>query len=91
MQAAHVLLFILGAALFTSVICSNGIGPDDCCFTFYPRKVKKSLIRSYRLTDYRCSRSGVILLTVRHQKRICVDPRLSWVQNITKTLAEAQF
>uniref|UniRef100_A0A3B5LA39 Chemokine interleukin-8-like domain-containing protein n=1 Tax=Xiphophorus couchianus TaxID=32473 RepID=A0A3B5LA39_9TELE len=42
MKAQHVfLLCVLGAALLSTVLCSNGIGPDDCCFKFYRRQIRK--------------------------------------------------
>ncbi|TKS92602.1 hypothetical protein D9C73_027412 [Collichthys lucidus] len=61
MRTSHILLLcILGAALLPSVICSSAIGPDDCCFKFYPRRVMKNLIKSYYLSDHRCSKAAVI-------------------------------
>eukprot|EP00064_Thunnus_orientalis_P022386 superscaffoldBa00007483_g22580 len=69
-------------------MCANG--PDDCCFKFYPRRVNKNLIQSYYTTDYRCPRTGVILLT-RKSRHICVDPNLSWVEKIMKSLDEANL
>ncbi|XP_044196963.1 C-C motif chemokine 3-like [Thunnus albacares] len=91
MRTSHMLLFcILGAALLSSVICNSANGPDDCCFKFYPRRVNKNLIQSYYTTDYRCPRTGVILLT-RKSRHICVDPNLSWVEKIMKSLDEANL
>ncbi|XP_042257456.1 C-C motif chemokine 36.1 [Thunnus maccoyii] len=91
MRTSHMLLFcILGAALLSSVICNSANGPDDCCFKFYPRRVNKNLIQSYYMTDYRCSRTGVILVT-RKSRHICVDPNLSWVEKIMKSLDEANL
>ncbi|XP_051231294.1 C-C motif chemokine 3-like [Dicentrarchus labrax] len=88
MRTSHILLLcILGAALLSSVICSNGTGPDDCCFKFYPRKINKKLIRDYILTDNRCPKTGVILITQK-SRHICADPSLSWVENIMKCVDE---
>ncbi|XP_054457815.1 C-C motif chemokine 36.1 [Anoplopoma fimbria] len=84
------LLCILGYALLSFVNCANGIGPDDCCFTPYPRRMNKSLIKSYCMTDYRCSKSGAILVT-KKGRRICVDPNLSWVIGIMKHIDESTF
>ncbi|XP_039997129.1 C-C motif chemokine 36.1 [Xiphias gladius] len=84
------LLCILGAALLPSVVCNSAIGPDDCCFSFYPRRVKKSLVTSYYLCDYRCPKTGVILVTQK-SRHICADPNLSWVQGIMKTMDEKSF
>ncbi|XP_067436468.1 uncharacterized protein [Thunnus thynnus] len=64
--------------------------PDDCCFKFYPRSMNKNLIQSYYTTDYRCPRTGVILLT-RKSRHICVDPNLPWVKKIMKSLDEANL
>uniref|UniRef100_A0A3B4U542 Chemokine interleukin-8-like domain-containing protein n=1 Tax=Seriola dumerili TaxID=41447 RepID=A0A3B4U542_SERDU len=69
---------------------SAATGPDNCCFTFYPRPVKRSLIRSYDVTDFHCPKTGVIFVTQKSH-RICVDPSLSWVQGIMKTVDENSF
>ncbi|XP_050931657.1 uncharacterized protein LOC108882053 [Lates calcarifer] len=66
---------------------SGGTGPDDCCFSFYPRRVKKDLVKGYYMSDHRCPRTGVVLMTQKG-RNICVDPNLSWVQNIMKYVDE---
>ncbi|XP_012716845.1 C-C motif chemokine 36.1 [Fundulus heteroclitus] len=89
MKATSVfLLCILGAALLSTVLCQNGIGPDNCCFKFYPRRVKRDLIRSYNFTDHRCPKAGAIFVTVKNNQNICVDPSLAWVENTMKYLDE---
>ncbi|XP_071333646.1 C-C motif chemokine 36.1 [Trachinotus anak] len=91
MRTLHVfLLCMLGAALLSLVVCNSAIGPDDCCFTYYPRRVKKTLVSSYYMTDHRCPRSAVILVTNK-SRNICVDPNLSWVQGIMKFVDEKSF
>ncbi|KAF3697543.1 C-C motif chemokine 14 Chemokine CC-1/CC-3 [Channa argus] len=80
------LLCILGAALVSTVVCQTLIGPKECCFDFYPRRIKKDLIRSYYMTDNQCSKTGIILVTAR--SHICMDPADAWVQSIKKTLDE---
>uniref|UniRef100_A0A3Q2VLE4 Chemokine interleukin-8-like domain-containing protein n=1 Tax=Haplochromis burtoni TaxID=8153 RepID=A0A3Q2VLE4_HAPBU len=55
MKTTHILLLcILGAALLTAVNCTNANGPDNCCFKFYPRRIKPSIVESYYMTDHRC-------------------------------------
>ncbi|XP_026150504.1 uncharacterized protein LOC113123009 [Mastacembelus armatus] len=66
------------------------INLDNCCWKFYPKRIKKDLLISYQMTDHRCLRKGVIFVTQKSH-RICVDPSLSWVQNIMKTLDEKSF
>uniref|UniRef100_A0A3B5A3N6 C-C motif chemokine n=1 Tax=Stegastes partitus TaxID=144197 RepID=A0A3B5A3N6_9TELE len=61
------------------------LGPENCCFTYYQRKLNKKVIDSYEVTDHRCAKPGVIL-TVAKSRRICVDPSLSWVEDIMKDL-----
>lgn len=39
---------------------SDTSGPDDCCFTLYPRRLNKNLISSYYMTDHRCPKTGVM-------------------------------
>ncbi|CAJ1086601.1 C-C motif chemokine 4 homolog [Xyrichtys novacula] len=84
------LLCMLGAALLSSVLCNNAIGPDDCCFKIYPRRLNKNLIKSYYMTDYRCPKLGAILVTNKG-RHICVDPNMSWVDAIMKSVDENSF
>ncbi|XP_075999847.1 C-C motif chemokine 36.1 [Genypterus blacodes] len=86
MRSAHLLLLcVLGAALFSSAICSKSGGPDDCCFTVFPRRVNKNLVKSYYLTDHRCHRSAVILVTNKGA-HLCVDPNLAWVEGVMRVV-----
>ncbi|XP_034471189.1 eotaxin-like [Hippoglossus hippoglossus] len=88
MRALHVLLLcVLGAALLSSVLCNNGLGPDDCCFGFYQGELAKARISSYQDTDSRCPRKAV-LFTTKKSHEICVDPKLPWVQSIMQQLDE---
>ncbi|XP_068444217.1 C-C motif chemokine 36.1 [Clinocottus analis] len=88
--ACILLLCILGYVLLSSVTCNNGIGPDDCCFNPYPRRLNKNLIGSYYLTDHRCTKTAAIVVT-KKGRHICVDPSLSWVENIMKYVDESSF
>lgn len=91
MQSSQILLLcILGAALWSSVMANNAMNPDKCCFAFYGRKVAKKNIRSYALTHTECPKVGVILQTQRKYS-ICADPEVSWVQNIMKAVDERIF
>ncbi|XP_003966784.1 C-C motif chemokine 36.1 [Takifugu rubripes] len=91
MKTAHFLLVcIIGAALLASAFSKNEIGPDDCCFKFYPRRVKRALVRSYYITDKRCPKPGVVLVTQK-SRHICVDQNISWVDNLMKNLDEETF
>ncbi|CAI5672251.1 unnamed protein product [Oreochromis niloticus] len=65
-------------------------GPDNCCFKFYPRRFRANLVESYYLTDPGCLKPAVIFLT-KKSRSICVDPSLSWVDNIMKTLDQSPF
>ncbi|XP_047439591.1 C-C motif chemokine 13-like [Mugil cephalus] len=91
MKTAHILLLcILGAALLSPVLCNNSLGPDDCCFTYYTRRIRKDLIKSYYMTDNRCPKTAAILVTAR-SRHICVDPSETWVAGIMKHLDEGSF
>ncbi|KAG7234091.1 hypothetical protein INR49_005930 [Caranx melampygus] len=74
---------ILVASVWIQI--STAIGPDDCCFTFYPRPLPRTAIISYNMTDTRCPRTGVIFVSQK-SRRICVDPNLQWVQKIMASL-----
>uniref|UniRef100_A0A3P9QDL8 Chemokine interleukin-8-like domain-containing protein n=1 Tax=Poecilia reticulata TaxID=8081 RepID=A0A3P9QDL8_POERE len=85
MKAVNILLLcILGAALLSTVLCQCN-GPIECCFEFFRNPVNKKLINSYYRTDPRCATSGVVLIT-RRARRICVDSKEDWVQNIVENL-----
>ncbi|XP_053272102.1 eotaxin [Pleuronectes platessa] len=86
MRAPHVLLLcVLGAALLSSVLCNNALGPSACCFRFYKGDRPKARISSYQLTDPRCLKKAVVFTTKR-SRDICVHPKLLWVQRIVKQL-----
>ncbi|XP_053272181.1 eotaxin-like [Pleuronectes platessa] len=88
MRAPHVLLLcVLGAALLSSVLCNNALGPSACCFHMYKGDRPKARISSYQLTDSRCPKKGVFFTTKRSRK-FCVRPTLGWVQSIMKQLDE---
>ncbi|XP_008303856.1 C-C motif chemokine 3-like isoform X3 [Stegastes partitus] len=91
MRTTYILLLcVLGAAMLSTVICQNSLGPDKCCFKHYPRKLKKTHINSYYMTDHRCAKPGVIF-TTKKSVPICVDPSLRWVGGIMKYVDERSF
>ncbi|XP_036072602.1 C-C motif chemokine 4-like [Oryzias melastigma] len=85
--SAVLLLCMLGAAVFSSVCCSRSIGPDNCCFKFYPGRIPENRIDSYILTDNRCPKPGIILKTEKGSN-VCVDPSQSWVKDLIQSLRE---
>ncbi|XP_061664574.1 C-C motif chemokine 5-like [Syngnathoides biaculeatus] len=85
MRSVHV--FVL-CALLSAVFCNNSVGPEDCCFKHYSRKLSPNLFKSYDVTDNRCPIMGVILLTKKNN-RICANPSHSWVNRIMRILDEA--
>ncbi|XP_017277563.1 C-C motif chemokine 3-like [Kryptolebias marmoratus] len=90
MKTAHILLLcILGAALISTSLC-HSIGPDNCCFEFYDKIIRRSLISSYVRTDYRCAKAGVIFTTVKGRE-VCVDPSRPWVKKIISRLDTGSF
>ncbi|XP_008303853.1 C-C motif chemokine 4-like isoform X1 [Stegastes partitus] len=92
MRTTYILLLcVLGAAMLSTVICQPSLGPDECCFTYYPRRLNKNLIGSYEMTDHRCAKPAVILVTKQKSRRICVDPSVPWVGGIMKYLDERSF
>ncbi|CAL8377424.1 unnamed protein product [Gadus morhua 'NCC'] len=77
---ALLLLCVFGSTLVSFTVADSGIGADSCCFRYYERQVQFTKIRSYELTNERCSQPAVILQTTRNV-RICVDPEAAWVQS----------
>uniref|UniRef100_A0A3B4V1D4 Chemokine interleukin-8-like domain-containing protein n=1 Tax=Seriola dumerili TaxID=41447 RepID=A0A3B4V1D4_SERDU len=88
MFAARIVIYHINNCL--TFFPSAAIGPDNCCFTFYQDAVKRKPHQSYDVTDFRCPKTGVIFVTQK-SRRICVDPSLSWVQGIMKTVDENSF
>ncbi|XP_072543229.1 C-C motif chemokine 3-like [Salminus brasiliensis] len=62
-------------------------GPDQCCFSLYPRRIPVKLIEKYEETRSDCSKPGVILTTRRGQS-VCVDPNQSWVQRVRDDITQ---
>ncbi|XP_041635738.1 C-C motif chemokine 36.1 [Cheilinus undulatus] len=88
MRSAHILLLcMLGAALLSSVLSSNAITPDNCCFQFYPKRLDKKLVREYSVTDERCPKRGIILV-LKKGRRVCVDLSAPWVEGIMRHVDE---
>ncbi|XP_026006886.1 uncharacterized protein LOC113011568 [Astatotilapia calliptera] len=69
---------------------STGNGPDNCCFKFYPRRIRADLVESYYLTDHRCLKPGAIFIT-KKSRSVCVDASASWTQRIMKRLDQSSF
>nr|QZC92295.1 chemokine (C-C motif) ligand 36 [Sebastes schlegelii] len=69
---------------------SDRLGPDNCCPNHYLRRLDKRLVRSYIMTDRRCPKTAVILLTKR-SGRICADPNRSWVKSIMGMVDKRTF
>ncbi|XP_014834896.1 PREDICTED: C-C motif chemokine 3-like [Poecilia mexicana] len=81
--ALMVVLWI--SLVLTPCHSADSSGPDECCFEFFRNRLNKRLITSYYRTDARCRTNGIILIT-RRARRICVDSKDQWVQNIIKSL-----
>ncbi|XP_059933335.1 eotaxin-like [Gadus macrocephalus] len=90
MRALALLLCVFGSTLVSLTMANSGNGTDGCCFNYYERKVQFTKIRSYELTDGRCSKPAVILQTKRNV-RICVDPEAAWVQSVMTRLDQLNF
>ncbi|XP_017165793.1 uncharacterized protein LOC103480215 [Poecilia reticulata] len=69
---------------------ANSSGPKECCFKFFRNIVNKNLIFSYYMTDSRCARRAVILIT-KKGRHICVDPNQLWVKKIIDFLDRKPF
>ncbi|XP_039896690.1 uncharacterized protein LOC120739090 [Simochromis diagramma] len=69
---------------------STGNGPDNCCFKFYRRRIKPSLVESYYMTDHRCPKPAVIFIT-KPSSSICMDPSVSSTKILMKILDWRSF
>ncbi|XP_047242670.1 uncharacterized protein LOC124881189 isoform X1 [Girardinichthys multiradiatus] len=61
-----------------------------CCFIFSTRMLAKKIIRSYFITSPHCRKTAVLFVTMTGS-RICVNPRLLWVQRIIEDLDKETF
>ncbi|XP_036416403.1 C-C motif chemokine 4 homolog isoform X2 [Colossoma macropomum] len=53
--------------------------PEECCFTFYPRRIPVAVISKFEETRAECPKPGLIFTTVKGA-RVCADPDSMWVQ-----------
>uniref|UniRef100_A0A668RMC0 C-C motif chemokine n=1 Tax=Oreochromis aureus TaxID=47969 RepID=A0A668RMC0_OREAU len=72
-----VVFSLLLSNTFLNVLCPG------CCLRFSQRRINPGLIVSYYITDPRCPKTAIILVT-KMSRKICVDPSSSWVRNTMK-------
>uniref|UniRef100_A0A4W5N3W1 Chemokine interleukin-8-like domain-containing protein n=1 Tax=Hucho hucho TaxID=62062 RepID=A0A4W5N3W1_9TELE len=89
-SALILLLCILGAALWSGALANNANVPEECCFTYYKRKVPRHYIREYEMTRSDCSKRGVILVT-KKSYRFCANPDDPFIEKIMKSIDESKF
>ncbi|XP_008693644.1 regakine-1-like [Ursus americanus] len=61
------------------------LNPVVCCFAYTTRKVPLRFVKGYDRTSDQCSTPGVIFLT-RHNRQICANPDVPWVQEYIRHL-----
>uniref|UniRef100_A0A8C4UX63 Chemokine interleukin-8-like domain-containing protein n=1 Tax=Falco tinnunculus TaxID=100819 RepID=A0A8C4UX63_FALTI len=77
--AAALVALLLVATCSPSQAHLDGV-PTACCFSYQHRPVPRSLIASAYITSSSCTQPGVILVTKKKKKELCVDPQAPWVQ-----------
>nr|XP_023666665.1 C-C motif chemokine 18-like [Paramormyrops kingsleyae] len=82
--------FLLMTVLLSSTLAHNGSGLDQCCFTYFPGRLRMDLIVGYVETSMKCPEPGIILYTKKGNE-VCVDPRAHWVQGVKKRLDQTFF
>uniref|UniRef100_A0A3B4GTQ6 C-C motif chemokine 3-like n=1 Tax=Pundamilia nyererei TaxID=303518 RepID=A0A3B4GTQ6_9CICH len=83
-------MFLIFLIILVLPCQTAGNGPDNCCWKFYPRRIKPSIVESYYMTDHRCPKPAAIFVT-KKARSVCMDPCLSWVDSIMKALDESTF
>ncbi|XP_052418275.1 C-C motif chemokine 8-like [Carassius gibelio] len=81
---------LAAAFLQSSVMCQSANLPDECCFTYYDRKIPIARTESYIVTRVECTKPGVIIITKRGS-RLCVDPQLNWVKSAMQAVDDRVF
>ncbi|KAM9406906.1 C-C motif chemokine 3-like [Salvelinus alpinus] len=89
-SALILLLCVLGASLWSAALANNGNVPEECCFTYYSRKIPRKSIRDYEMTRSDCSKKGVILVTKKNF-RFCANPDEPSIEKIMKSIDESKF
>ncbi|XP_047665952.1 C-C motif chemokine 4 homolog [Tachysurus fulvidraco] len=79
---SHSLLLVLLvlACLQSFTTANNGNEVDQCCFRFQIRPIPVRVITAYAVTDFRCTKPGVIF-TLQDGRHVCADPKYKWVKH----------
>ncbi|XP_017328678.1 C-C motif chemokine 3-like 1 [Ictalurus punctatus] len=86
-----VLLVLLGLTCLQSFTTAhNGHGPSKCCFNYQTHPIPVTFITAYEETEHQCTKPGVIF-TLNLGRRLCADPGVEWVKNITEIIDRRFF
>uniref|UniRef100_A0A3B3R8C6 C-C motif chemokine n=1 Tax=Paramormyrops kingsleyae TaxID=1676925 RepID=A0A3B3R8C6_9TELE len=89
-RAAVYILYVACYTFSVLHISPDGSGLDQCCFTYFPGRLRMDLIVGYVETSMKCPEPGIILYTKKGNE-VCVDPRAHWVQGVKKRLDQTFF
>ncbi|XP_076021446.1 eotaxin-like [Genypterus blacodes] len=89
MMKSPVIILAFTLTFFSvTVLASQSSGPENCCFDYFPRRLPKSGIVSFRFTDQRCPKPAV-LFKMKKGAEICAPPSQRWVQDIISPMSKA--
>ncbi|XP_045141895.1 C-C motif chemokine 24 isoform X2 [Echinops telfairi] len=86
------LVSLMLLALCTGHITLSGpvVIPPTCCMKFASKEIPMSRVVSYQLSSGSvCPKAGVIF-TTKIGRKVCADPKQSWVQSYVKHLEAKQ-
>ncbi|XP_027013105.2 C-C motif chemokine 3-like [Tachysurus fulvidraco] len=91
MSSRSLLLVLLVLACLQSFTKANDpVGLDQCCFSFLTRPIPVRVITAYAVTDFRCTKPGVIF-TLQDGRHFCADPSFKWVKHHMDKIEERLF
>ncbi|NP_001187097.1 small inducible cytokine A3 precursor [Ictalurus punctatus] len=83
MFSRSLLLVLLGLSCLQSfTVAETANGASLCCFEFHKKPFPAANVVSYEETRSDCTLPGVIL-TTKKGFRLCADPEVDWVKQIT--------
>ncbi|KAK3536107.1 hypothetical protein QTP70_029256 [Hemibagrus guttatus] len=89
MSACRLILLSVVVVLLSAATLTEGMRykakTNACCYSFYQRPLKSSMVASYSLTSPQCSKQAILFKTKRG-KDVCANPIDAWVKELVTFL-----
>ncbi|XP_039618442.1 C-C motif chemokine 3-like [Polypterus senegalus] len=88
MKICGICLFIVLLCTVRELCATNALNvPDECCFSFYPKRLPIKSISHLKTTSSTCPVAGVIFVTKKGNK-VCAKTNESWVKKYVQHFTE---